>query len=151
LALVLALVIVPLGYFLRRQVRVGRWQTVDASEPGDRTALYLVAIPLLLALLLAATAFPVLVGLARGVAAVLAILVLAFLLNRWVKTSLHMAFAGYVAVACLASVRVVGVVLLVFLPLLAWARLAMGRHRPVEVVMGAALGLAVGIGALALG
>ena len=131
------------GFVLQRR-RSGRWGTVDASHPRERPALYALA----LAVSLGYWAW--LGGrestVAAGVLVVVAMLFVAAMANRWIKLSLHMASLAFAAAALLALWPVAGVLALALLPLLGWSRLAMGRHRPAEVLGGALLGLLAGVG-----
>ena len=131
------------GFVLQRR-RSGRWDTVDASHPRERPALYA------LALAVALGYWAWLGGresaVAQGVLVVVAMLFVAALANRWIKLSLHMASLAFVAVALLSLWPAAGMVALALLPLLGWSRIAMGRHRLAEVLGGAALGLLAGCG-----
>jgi membrane-associated phospholipid phosphatase len=81
---------------------------------------------------------PVLV---RGNAVIALMLGAAAALNRWIKLSLHLAFAGFGGLI-LASVHLgYGLPIFMFIPLLAWSRLALSRHTFPEVIGGFALGL----------
>jgi hypothetical protein len=128
------------------QVHRGRWQHVDASSAHERRSLNLfLAIVLFLA---AAIAF---VGAAeRGLTLGLALsgflIGLIMLVSRWVKLSLHAAFAafavvllwplglGYVAIAALVAAAI------------CWSRVLLCRHTVIEVVSGSVLGVLVGVG-----
>ena len=66
------------------------------------------------------------------------------LATKWIKVSLHMAFATLAATALALSRLPVGYALLVALPVLAWSRLTLERHTPLEVVLGMAIGAAAG-------
>jgi membrane-associated phospholipid phosphatase len=140
-------ILLPLGLFMYLRVRSGRWGTVDASVATERPALFRFVLPLLLAVGAAiAFVWTTRFGfLARGIVSIFVLLAAAALGNRWIKASLHVAFAAYAAVVLLRVAPYAGVAVLVFLPALAWARVAMGRHSWTEVIAGGALGAAVGI------
>ena len=134
-----ALVAVPLVVFSRRQVRRGAWENVDASRPAERHALFLFAG--ISVLLLAAWFYA---NGARehavGTFAALVMGAVAYALLRWIKLSLHMAFCTYAAGVLLAVRPAGGWLLVAALPLLAWSRLALGRHTRAEVAGGTLLG-----------
>jgi hypothetical protein len=143
--LVAACVVAPIAVLMFLQVRRGRWSNVDASNPSERPALFVVA----LAGLVAAMAW-LLVNdprsfLVRGILVVAAFLLLAALMTRlWVKVSLHMAFAAFAATTlCLLGSRV-GYALVGVVPLVFWSRIALARHRVVELVAGLTLGVVAG-------
>lgn len=129
--------------FSAGQVRAGRWRHVDASVPQERRHLNLLLCGLLFggaALLGAAGAAPA-VALGLGLGGVLVLL--ALVLARWLKLSLHVAFASY---AALLAWPAWGWMLagLVLAAAVAWSRLVLGRHRPPDLWAGALAGVAVG-------
>lgn len=130
------------GFVLQRR-RSGRWQTVDASRRQERPLLYL------LALAVAAGYWWWMGGsgsaTSNGVLAVVALLCLAGIANRWIKLSLHMASLAFAGVALLGLLPGAGLAALALLPAMAWARLRMARHTWPEVLGGGALGLACGL------
>ena len=129
--------------FVLQRRRSGRWGTVDASERKERPLLYA------LALLVAAGYWWWLGGRAsatgNGVVAVIAMLCIAGIANRWIKLSLHMASLAFAGAAMLSLWPPAGVAALLALPLLAWSRLRMARHTLPEVLGGSALGLLSGV------
>ena len=149
-AIVLAVVLVPLGLFFWRRRASGRWSTIDASEPHNRPALYAAALALLVPLALVYR-FAAPSGEAEttsrlldGTLAVGLLLALGALANRWIKLSLHTAFAMFAGVVLAGTQPPLGFAILAFAPVLGWARLAMGRHSLREVMGGALLGAGVG-------
>jgi len=140
----LVLVVLALG-FTWIQVRTGRWAHVDASVREERRSLnaFLAMLFLLGAVLLWTRLRPMAFALALSCA----ISVAALLLARWVKASLHAAFAAFataivwpVAAAVSAGVVLTGVVV--------WSRLVLGRHVKADIVAGLLLGCAAGAGFL---
>ena len=128
--------------FVLQRRRGGHWQTVDASRRQERPLLYA------LALLVAAGQWWWLGGrasaISTGMLAVVALLCVAGIANRWIKLSLHMASLAFAGVALLPLVWPAGVAAIALLPLLGWARLRMARHTLPEVVGGTLLGLVFG-------
>ena len=83
--------------------------------------------------------------LARGVAAAIAMLGLAAVLNRWIKLSLHMASLAFAGVAAWPLSPLGGMAAIALLPLLAWSRLRLSRHTWPEILGGTALGALAGL------
>jgi hypothetical protein len=146
-----ALFVLPLAALTARQVRRGAWSTVDASHPRERPILFLVGGAALLGLLgyFAHTApgSP----LARGTAGVLAMLAVCAALTPWVKVSLHLAAAALAASVLLGRGLPLGWAMAALLPVLAWSRVALGRHRWREVVLGTVVGACTGAGVVYMG
>jgi hypothetical protein len=145
-AVVALFTVVPLSILMARQVRRGAWENVDASKHADRPTLYLVgglAVMALLAYVMARPSEPFLV---RGVVATLAMLAACAIATRWIKVSLHMAFAAFAATAQALMRSPAGYLLLAVLPPLMWSRLALRRHTAAEVALGTIIGAAAGAG-----
>jgi hypothetical protein len=74
-----------------------------------------------------------------------AFLLLASLLTRWVKLSLHAAFAALTATTLSLYGSWVGYALIPMVPVLLWSRVALARHRVHELVVGLVLGILTGV------
>lgn len=81
----------------------------------------------------------------RGCIAVLAMIGAAAILNRWIKLSNHVAFAVFAAVVLLRVEWRVGAPVILVVPMLAWSRIALGRHSAAAVIGGACLGAIAGL------
>lgn len=144
-AVVGLLFVLPLAVLTARQVRRGSWSTVDASHPRERPILFLVGgagLAAVLAFFARASADAPLV---RGAVAVLAMLALCALVTPWIKVSLHLAAAALAATVLLLRGVPIGWPMAAVLPVLAWSRVALGRHRWVEVALGLAVGVGTGV------
>ena len=144
--LVVVLALGPVAWLSYRQVRSGRWGNADASQRSERPILFataLGALALLLGWLLYREPQSFLI---RGVGSVAVMFAVAALVTRWLKVSLHLAFAALTVTTLALMGSVVGFVLLAVLPPLAWSRLALARHRPLELLAGALLGAATSLG-----
>jgi hypothetical protein len=144
-AIVTLFTIVPLAALMIRQVRRGHWDNVDASNRTDRPILYFVGGASLLVLLAYQLALQRHSFMLRGTLATLGMVVVCAVATRWIKVSLHMAFAALVATALAIARSPVGYALLMALPAVVWSRLTLERHTPAEVVLGMALGSAAGV------
>jgi membrane-associated phospholipid phosphatase len=143
--LVVAGTIVPLLVLMIRQVRRGAWENADASNRQERPILYLVSgvtTAGLLAYLMVVRPESFLV---RGLTVTLGMFAVCAVVSRWIKVSLHMAFAALAAVGLSLLGSSVGYALLVVVLPLAWSRLALGRHTPGEVILGAAIGASAAV------
>jgi membrane-associated phospholipid phosphatase len=125
------------------QVRRGRWAHVDASvrEERQQLNLFLAIILVLAAAALWGTGQPW--GVVAGVACAALVVAVAHATRRWLKISLHVAFATFAA--GFLWPRMAGMlVVLACAAAIAWSRLALARHSRADVICGAVLGLAVG-------
>jgi hypothetical protein len=141
--IVVAAMLIPLGLFIWNRYSLGHWETVDASAPANRPALYTAAFLLLLPV----GAYFILreraTEMVRGFAAVAILIGILAGLNRWLKLSVHLAIATFAATIISRLTPDFGVALLVFLPFLGWSRLILSRHSFPEVSGGFLLGLTV--------
>lgn len=136
--------LLPLGLFMRQRYTSGSWQTVDASARADRPVAYLAGFAVLFPLSLYFLFVERSSTLFRGCIAIAAMFGVAFVLNRWIKLSGHLAFAGFTALILGRISYACAVPLGLFIPLLAWSRLALQRHTLHEVIGGLLLGIIVG-------
>lgn len=126
------------------KVRSGRWTHVDASGREERRSLNRFLLPALAGGGLAAWfsgahAF----GLGLGVSALLVAAAMAC--ARWCKLSLHLAFALFASLLLWHVSPWAGTAALALAGLLAWSRLALGRHAPRDLVMGTIAGTCAGL------
>lgn len=144
-ALVVAFGVVPLALLMYRQVRRGSWENVDASNARERPVLFTIA---LLGLVLLLT-YLLLVHprsfLVRGIYGGLGMVIVCAAVTRWVKVSLHVAYAALAATILLLARSPAGWAMAAVIPALMWSRLAMGRHRPLELLLGLLIGIATGM------
>lgn len=143
--LVAVAVVVPIAALMLLQVRRGKWGDVDASKPSERPVLFAVALAGMVAVLGWLLVDDPRSFLVRGLLVVAAFLLVAALLVRWIKLSLHVAFAALAATALSLLGSPVGYALVAVIPLLFWSRIVLARHRVPELLAGLALGVVAGI------
>jgi hypothetical protein len=144
-AIVALITIVPLVVLMVRRVRNGDWENADASGRAERPVLFLVAAAGLVALLTCLLVFRTQYFMLRGALVTLGMVAVCALATKWIKVSLHMAFATLAATALALMRSPVGYALLMGLPALVWSRLALRRHTLEEVALGTAIGAAAGL------
>ena len=144
-AVVGALFVLPLAVLTTRQVRRGAWGTVDASEPRERPVLFAVGAAALVALLLYFARARPGTPFVAGTAGVLVMVGFCAILTPRLKVSLHVAAAALAASVLLGHGLPLGWPLAAALPMLAWSRVALGRHRWPEVLVGLTIGVCTGV------
>jgi hypothetical protein len=139
------LAIAPVAVLMVYKVRRGSWKNVDASNRHERSDLFKVAILATLGIIvwfIYVHPTPVLV---RGALGCLAMLLACAFLTRWIKLSLHVAFASLAGMSLLLIGSMAGWILLLLVPLLAWSRLVLARHNLAEILTGLLLGLTTAV------
>lgn len=136
--------VVPLAALMWRQVRRGHWENTDASNREERPVLYLVGGAGLVALLAYLLMIRQQWFMVRGVVATFGMMAICGVTTRWIKVSLHMAFAALVGTTLALMRSPIGYALLLALPALVWSRLVLQRHTPLEVALGAIIGAGAG-------
>jgi pimeloyl-ACP methyl ester carboxylesterase/membrane-associated phospholipid phosphatase len=123
-------------------IRNGRFNNFDVSEGGRRPRFYVLVIAATVAMGVWFRHDPEAL---RSCAIAAALLMACGLVNRWVKASLHTAFALYAAGFWAAWSISAGLVALSVAALIAWSRIRLGRHSMTEVLVGAGIGSVAGL------
>jgi membrane-associated phospholipid phosphatase len=126
------------------QVRRSQWSDVDVSRPDQRAAFYPIAIAVSLGVLVSAFVFRFPEAYVRGSLSALLMILAGAFANRFVKLSLHCAFACFTALTFVPLSLILALLFAIFATAIAWSRLALRRHTPVEVILGSLLGVAGG-------
>lgn len=125
-------------------VRSGAWSHVDASAPGERRQLNRVLALLLGGATLLAWYTHQPLAMVLGLACSTAVACAALVLRRYLKLSLHAAFAVYAAALLWPAPLAAGLMLLLALAV-GWSRLLLQRHSLREVGAGFAAGALAGL------
>jgi hypothetical protein len=126
------------------QVRRGKWADSDASAPEERSQLNLFLAPLLAGAAVWAGWSGKAAGLVAGLALAAALVALALVTSRWLKLSLHTAFAVFASSLFWPDLSVVAAGL-GLAGLIGWSRWHLSRHTPWDVAAGGLAGAAAGM------
>lgn len=140
----LGVVIVPASVYTLVCVKRGTWGDLDVSDQRERQQFYGILLPLLLIIAVLSWISDVPRAIPLGAVSIIALVSAAFLLNVWVKVSLHTGFAVFAAETFLLFRPTLGTVVLVLAILVGWSRTTLGRHTVTEVLLGGILGAFVG-------
>jgi len=140
---------VPTALFIIINVKRGKFSNYDVSTKAQRPVFYIFAIVLIGFVTLALFFLPYVHPFLRwGAMAAFTLLLSSFLINFWLKCSLHTCFSVYVAIAFMAmrgrTAIEMGLALTVLAVLMGWSRIVLKRHTLSEVITGAFLGSLVG-------
>jgi hypothetical protein len=145
IAAMIGLTIVPLTLWNWLKLKQGVYQNFDVSVREQRYSMF--GFVFFLAGLLIAYLYlseqPREIRL--GSLLMIQVIVLTFLLNFRLKSSLHLAVCSYIALGLVPLNPTWSVVLAAAIPLLAWSRVHLGRHRWIEVATGTFIGAFTGV------
>ncbi|MGK6350513.1 phosphatase PAP2 family protein [Parapedobacter sp. DT-150] len=143
--LIIGGIFVPIGLKTLWGVRKGTYTNLDVSDRVQRQKWFIATTLLLLAV----TIIFWLTGQDRtlrlAMACALVLLILAQVVNRRIKASMHLAFHAFLGFLILHFNETAGIIFLLFAPLLAWSRIHLKRHVWKEVVVGMVLGTILGL------
>lgn len=142
--IVLFVSIVPMTFYLQRLVRSGS-TNFDVSHRELRGPVYLFGLGLGLLLLAIFRGLGTPWGSLRGLIVGIALVVVASLINRRLKVSMHSAFAVWVAVGLWPFAPVAAMLGGLFALVVVWSRLELERHTAGELVAGTLLGALMAI------
>ncbi|PYL48627.1 MAG: hypothetical protein DMF40_04090 [Verrucomicrobia bacterium] len=140
LALLLS-TLVPTAILLLSGVRSGRWSDADVSVRKERQHFFPWAVPFSLAGVLVMYLIHAPAYIVRGGIVTLALFLASWIVNCFLKLSLHALFAFYCAIILFRVGAGWGTIAFLLAILVAWSRLFLHRHTPIEVIAGIALGL----------
>ena len=143
LALLLS-TLVPTAILLFCGVRSGRWSDADVSVRKERQRFFPWAAPFSLAGVLVMYLIHAPTYIIRGGVVTLALFLASWIVNCFLKLSLHALFAFYCAMILFRIGIGWGIIAFLLAILVAWSRLFLHRHTPLELIAGIALGLAGG-------
>ena len=132
----IAIVNLPMALLLLWGVRSGKYTDASVSVREQRTSIYAVGgacLVILLAVLIIGKA-PVVI-IACLISAVIAT-ALGYWINRYTKLSLHSAAMAGCTAVLLWTAPLIGVIMVVFAPLVGWARIRLKHHTPVQILIG---------------
>lgn len=142
-ALVSLLFASSVALFVLYGVKQGFFSDLDVSKREDRTRLFLFSaiISVLYFLIVLITGGPRVLLL--GIGSLLLGLILADVINRKVKASIHLAvFSSFSTVMGILYGGIFWLLLLV-VPIVAWSRIKLKRHEPLETIVGGLVGIII--------
>ncbi len=138
-------IFVPVGLRTLWGVRKGTYTNLDVSDQAQRQKWFVATTFLLLLVTIIVWATNQEWTLRLAMACALALLVVAQLVNRRIKASMHLAFHAFLGFIILTLNGMAGVCFLLFALPLAWSRIHLRRHIWQEVVVGMILGTLLGV------
>lgn len=142
--LIIGGIFVPVSVRTWLGVRKGKYTNLDVSDQTQRQEWFVAITVMVIIVTIIIWLTNQQRSLVLGMTFSSIMMVLTKLINYRIKVSMHMTFHAFVSFMILYFYPVVGVLALLFLPLLAWSRLYLKRHYLNEVVVGTLLGSTFG-------
>ncbi|UBM59701.1 phosphatase PAP2 family protein [Marinilongibacter aquaticus] len=142
--LTLIIAVFPLITYVYYQIQKGNFKDFDVSDQKKRNGLYPILIALQLILLLVLYLMDFSWTIRLGLLSCLFLLVLSYILNFYIKVSLHSSFSVFVSVLLYTLEPKYAFSLFLFALMIAHSRVYLGRHSLIEVVLGTIIGLISG-------
>lgn len=139
-------IVLPLCIFLIVQIKRGYFKDMDVSNASKRNQLYV----FLLILILIQIAFYIILGGNRlvldGFVMMACYVAVCYIFNLFgIKVSLHTSFAFLTSLLCFKLASELSASLFLFALLVAYSRVILGRHSYKEVLVGAMVGISLGL------
>ncbi len=137
-------IFIPLTIKMYKGSKDGTYTNFDISEKTQRQAWYFYALALLaiVTIILFVTNQSRVLCLSMLFGFIL--LLTSQLVNYFIKSSLHVSLNVYLAFSILPLSLITAIVLFVFVILISWSRLTLGRHTMKEIVAGGLIGFIIG-------
>lgn len=143
--------VIPLIIWNLVKLKQGVYTNFDVSERKHRFSMFAFIFILAIALVIFQQVTQQPPDVQLGTLLMIQLIGLSFLLNFWLKSSLHVGVGAFLALAILPLSGAFSVILGILVPFLAWARVSLGRHTWPEVLAGLSVGTASGFQFLFLG
>jgi membrane-associated phospholipid phosphatase len=140
LALLLS-TLVPTAILLLSGLHSGRWSDADVSVRKERERFFPWAVPFSLAGVIVMYLIHAPAYIIRGGVVTFALFLASWIINSFLKLSLHALFGFYCAMILFRIGAGWGTIAFLLAILVAWSRLFLHRHTPGELITGIALGL----------
>jgi len=137
--ILIAVSILPVFSVMVYLARSGRLDGIFTSVRGQRTKVYALATVCAVVAGIIITCLGAPLVLRATFVAGLSAVVVFMCVNLWWKISLHIAFVAASVTVLVILYGPIGAISVVFLPLIAWARIESGHHSPAQVTGGAVL------------
>lgn len=142
-ALIIGCIFLPL--FLRMYIksRNGTYTNFDVSDGIQRKTLFTFIIPLMVVVTFILFKTSPASNLSLSVLFGTILVIISQIINLFIKSSLHVSLNIYLSALVMTADLRIGIAVFLFSGLIAWSRIALGRHTWKEVVFGSCIGLII--------
>ncbi len=141
----LGIIALPTALWVFIKKSKGQYSNYDVSNRKQRVTLYVFMAPLMLAATIYVNYMQFPPDITVGFTVATCLLIVAFVINFFIKSSMHAAIGFYLSIALFALTGIGAGFMLLFSGLISWSRWYLKRHTISEIVMGCFLGLLSGL------
>jgi hypothetical protein len=143
--LIIGCVFIPVTLMMYKKSKNGTYTNFDVSDKTQRRSLFIFAIPILIIVTSILFFTNQSKNLCISVLFALILLIISYLVNFYIKSSLHVSLNIYLSSLIVTNNFKIGIAVLLFTGLISWSRVKLGRHSLKEVIVGFIIGLIVSI------
>lgn len=142
-ALIIGCIFLPL--FLRMYIksRNGTYTNFDVSDRIQRKTLFTFIIPLMIVVTVISFKTSATSNFSLSILFGTILVVISQIINLFIKSSLHVSLNIYLSALVMTADFRIGIAVFLFSGLIAWSRVALGRHSWKEVIFGYCIGLII--------
>ena len=142
-ALIIGCIFLPLFLRMYFKSRNGTYTNFDVSDRIQRKTLFTFIIPLMVVVTFILFKINPASNLSLSVLFGTILVIISQIINLFVKISLHVSLNIYLSALVMTTDLRIGIAVFLFSGLIAWSRIALGRHTWKEVVFGSCIGLII--------
>ena len=130
------------------KTRKGEYTNFDVSVRTQRHSMYLFAMPLMLIIIMVLFCTGQSINLCLGVLFGLLLIFVSFIVNFFVKSSMHVSLTIYLSFLVIPLNIMIGIIIMLLTAAIGWSRVELKRHTIKEVCVGAIIGFIIGVSML---
>ena len=144
-ALIIACIFLPLCLRMYFKSKIGTYTNFDVSDRIQRKTLFTFIIPIMIVVTIISFITSPDSNFSISVLFGTILVIISQITNLFIKSSLHVSLNIYLAALATTADLRIGIAILLLTGLIAWSRIALGRHTRKEVALGYIIGLTISI------
>lgn len=144
-ALIIGCIFLPLSLRMYFKSKNGTYTNFDVSDRIQRKTLFTFIIPVMIIVTIISLKTSPASAFSLSVLFGTILVIISQIINLFIKSSLHVSLNIYLSALVMTADLRIGIAVFLFSGLIAWSRIALGRHTWKEVVFGTCIGLIISI------
>ncbi len=143
-ALIIGCIFLPLCLRMYFKSKNGTYTNFDVSDRIQRKTLFAFIIPIMIVVTIILFLIRPASNFSISVLFGTILVIISQITNLFIKSSLHVSLNIYLAALAMTANLQIGIVIFLLTGIIAWSRIALGRHTRKEVIFGCIIGLVIG-------